>query len=337
MKRSLCKTLIASIALLVLCATSSRVIADPIKGYHVTRGIIVRDGVPMALRGVNAFHVYAGDGSDLDIWPGISIVREYVRNLRDTPLDANVTVDDKPNHARLHSLTDVVANNTARGRVTILCPFGWDGTKDTLFRGKQPSTTPYYADYKARLHDWAVKFASNPNVWLEVWNEPFAGPTTPENEALWLADMTAMVDNLRTAGWDGIIVVPTTSWGQDEGVIFRKGGDLTKDRKDVVFDVHVYEQWLKGTADMMGVRLDAVKATGQAFIIGEVGPQNNLDVLDTAPFLNAARSRQIPVLGWVFSRSNKEANALLTRDGKPHDTGNFNWGSTFRDYLAAPK
>jgi hypothetical protein len=51
--------------------------------------------------------------------------------------------------------------------------------------------------------------------------------------------MSDMVDNLLSAGWTGIIVVPGASWGQDETATERTGQALLRVRKDIVFDIYL--------------------------------------------------------------------------------------------------
>ncbi|MDR3709307.1 MAG: cellulase family glycosylhydrolase [Capsulimonadaceae bacterium] len=325
--------LICSAAGLLLLSVAS---ATPAGEFHVRNGVLQRDGSAVTLRGVNAMHVFGGDSSEMRTWPGIGIVREFVGNLRDAPLEPRTAFHDEANGNWLHSLQDVVSKNTANGMVTILCPFGWDGTRNTVFSGATPSSVAYYSDYKKRMQDWVKQFQGQRNVWIELWNEPFSGRASTGVDARWLSDTGDMADNLRGAGWDGIIVVPGASWGQDETVIERQGAALTSKRGDIVFDVHIYEQWL-GKPATIEPRLRKLRSSRLPVVFGEIGPHNNVNVMDPAPFLAAAKAtEQSSVIAWIWSRGEKEPNSLLTRDGQPNDIGNFGWASTYRAFLAEP-
>ena len=61
-------------------------------------------------------------------------------------------------------------NNCRNGPITIPCPFGWD-TLEVL--GRNPSEQRFDPAYKARLRAIATEFRDEPDVWLEVWNEPY--------------------------------------------------------------------------------------------------------------------------------------------------------------------
>lgn len=305
------------------------------KSFHIQGAAIVCGGRTVVLRGVNAMHVFGGDGADLTGWPGITIVREFVGDLKHAPLAPGGIYRDEANNRTLHSLQDIVKNNTKRGIVSLICPWSVDGTPQTSFEGVSPMTATWYSDYKARMRDWAKQFRGQQSVMIEVMNEPFEVFKTPSDDDAWLASMADMVDNLRSAGWDGVIVVPGASWGQDESVIERMGPALLKGRKDILFDVHVYERWLRDPATI-GSRIAAVKNSGLAFVFGEIGPQNQ-GIYDPRPFLDAASKNNLSVLAWGWGTwGARSPGCLQTNEGGPYDTeSNFGWGSAFKGFLAS--
>ena len=190
--------------------------------YGIKGNAILCDGKPIIVRGINAMHIYNSKiDPDVFTWSGINIIREFVGDLRDNPIKPGEIFSDEKHHT-LHSLQDTVNENRKYGIITIVCPFGWDGASATEFTGCTPQGSTWYADYKARMREWAKQFKGQSDVWVEVMNEPFKSLQGAEGDKMWLSTMTDMVDNLRSAGWDGIILVPGSAWGGDEAVIMRQ-------------------------------------------------------------------------------------------------------------------
>lgn len=276
-------------------------------------------------------HIFAGN-DPLD-WPGIGIIREFVGDLKNAPLKSGETYRDMDHHWRLRALQDLVDDNRKRGLVTILCPFSWDGSKETQFTGSSPCQSPWYKDYKSRMREWAAQFKGQSDVWIELMNEPFHPLNTAEDDALWLAAMTDMVDNLRSADWSGIILVPGSAWGQDETVIERMGPRLLAGRNDLIFDVHIYNRW-QDQPDTIPARCAKIKASGLPFIFGEFGTGSGDGVRDTHPFMKAAQENHFSVLAWGWGTwGPRKPNNLQLNDGTPNDVGNFGWGSAYKAFL----
>jgi hypothetical protein len=114
-------------------------------------------------------------------------VREFVGDLKDTPLAPGSTYRGDARNWTLHSLQDIVSNNNRRGIVTLICPWSVDGSNETAFCGSTPTHSAWYADYKTRMRAWVAQIIGQPAVWIEVMNEPFVVLNTPEDDALWLA------------------------------------------------------------------------------------------------------------------------------------------------------
>ncbi len=131
---------------------------------------ILQNGVPKSYRGANTMNVFGSNsgGTDAD---NMDMVRVFVGNLKEQPIIGNTI------HAStgswLHPLQYVVNDNRAHGKVSIICPFSWDGTGATKFTGVYPPWQSYYSDYKAQMRSIASQFKNQPDVWIEVWNEPY--------------------------------------------------------------------------------------------------------------------------------------------------------------------
>ena len=308
-------------------------LASPAR-YQIEGASIMCDHNAVTLRGVNAMHIFGGNDPDLVNWSGIGIVREFVGDLEHAPLQGDAYRDSSHNWT-LHPLQQLVNNNRERGIVAILCPFGWDGQKSSEFTGCKPRSAAWYASYKSCMREWASHFKGQSDVWIEVMNEPFQKLQTESDDEDWLATMKDMVDNLRSAGFDGVIVVPGDAWGQDESVIERVGARLIKDRPNLLFDVHVYDQWLNHP-DSIEHRCEQIKSSRLPFVFAELGPgASQSHVCDPRPFIEAARKNNFSVLGWGWGTYGpRQPINLQTNAGGPNDVGNFNWGSSFKAFLA---
>ncbi len=284
----------------------------------------------MTFAGANVLHVYGGNSDAMLSWR-VGIAREFIRNLNDQPVTGGA-IYSQTSKAYFHSLRSIVSDNRRNGLVTILCPFGWD-TVEVL--GMNPSQQPFYADFKTRMRAIAYEFRNEPDVWLEVWNEPYwwegGRGFTP---ALWLSDMADMVDNIRAAGNQNIVLVPGGETGQSEEVILAQGPALLKGRSNILFDLHAYEKWLLGASQAsLTARMQALKGVGAAVIFGETSPYNAGAQMDVRPLLNAAVAERIGVLAWVWKDDETDRASLRTTGGQPNDAGNGGWGTTFRAYL----
>lgn len=297
--------------------------------YTILGSDFLKNNVPIARRGVNAMHTFGGNSDDMSQW-NIDIVREFIGNLRDTPLSGYAV---NVNGTYLHSLQDIVNNNRTNGKITILCPFGWDGTSATAFLGTNPSQTSWWNDYKSRYRAIANQFKNQPDVWLEVWNEPYWWDRSHGySNNLWLSDMKAMVDNIRSTGATNIILVPGAETGQDETVILTKGKSLLSGRKNIGFDIHAYENWLRDPQSSVENRIQAVKKAGFAMLFGEVGPHNAAEVMNPTNFLSAASIQHSTVMAWLWKYDGTDGDALLNADGTPNNNNNNIWGSTYQAF-----
>ncbi len=295
------------------------------------------EGAPTQLKGVNALNAFGpADHALRQAW-GVEVVREFIGNLREQPLTGSAR--QASDGSWLHPLQTLVDLNRAQGHITLLCPFGWvdEQGRQTLFTGLYPRQQPFYAAYLRRMQELARHFRDQPDVWLQVWNEPYpwdnAGGYT---HAQWRADMAEQVDNLRwVEGFENIIVVPGNEQGQGEAALLAQGARLLEGRYNLLFDLHAYGRWHDGaTPASVRDRIEAVQAQGLAVIFGEVGViTEGAPLSDPSAFLAAADSLGVGVLAWAWLRRASYPNALLTEEGAPNTTNNGRWGERFRTFL----
>ncbi len=280
--------------------------------YTVSGTQILEDGSPAIFAGVNAFGIFGPNASSMKGY-SINIVREGMTDVQEQPISGSgITVSTKYGTAYLHSLQEVVNNNRANGKVTIFVPGYWQ-IKGSQLAGQTPSKQVFFPELEAKVKQIAAYFKDQPDVWLEVWNEPYSAPNPPS----WLSDMKAMVDNIRAAGNNNIVLVPGSNWDSSEDVILSQGKTLLNGRSNLLFDLHTYD-WGAQSAGSNEARLQALKAAGFPIIVGEVGPEyGDGEIQDPANFLAAALNQKVSTLlwAWNYDYNSKDYNSLFFNSG----------------------
>jgi mannan endo-1,4-beta-mannosidase len=302
--------------------------------YSIVGNKIYNYNNAVQLIGTNAFHVFAAGSNDMNSW-NIDIAREFVGNVKQVPLSGSVLQD--ANGAYLHPLQAIVDSNRKNNRVTILCPFQWDGLSATDFTGKMPPLTYWWNDFKIKLRQWALHFKDQPDVWLELWNEPYRYDRTDSyTDATWLSNMNELTDIIRNTGNKNIILVPCAEQGQDESVLLNKGIEFLNGKTNMLFDIHAYEKWLLLPATIEN-RLLQLKQLKLPVIFCETAPLNSGALMNPKVFLDAAYSHGLSVLAWVWKYDNNDADALLNAQGLPNNTNNNNWGQIYKNFCLQPR
>ena len=297
--------------------------------YSIAGTKLLLDQHPMQLIGTNAFHVFGVGSTDMNAWK-LDIIREFIGNTKETPLTGSPIKD--ATGAYLYSLENIIADNRINKRVTIICAFGWDGTQNTAFTGKSPQQTNWWKEYKTRLKEWATYLKDQPDVWIEVWNEPYRYDRTDGyTDQVWLQDMNELVAIIRSTGNKNIVVVPCAEQGQDESVLLNKGNEFLNGKSNILFDIHAYEKWLLDSNNSVENRLNELRNKNIPIIIGETAPMNAGVLMIPKPFLDLVYEKGLPVCAWVWKKEANDQDALLTENGLVNDNNNNNWGTTFKD------
>jgi mannan endo-1,4-beta-mannosidase len=303
--------------------------------YAVAGGKIYNYKNPVQLIGTNALHVFSAGGSDMNNWH-LDIAREFVGNMEQQPIMGNVLFDS--NGTYLYPLQTIVDSNRANNRITILCPFGWNGKSSTVFSGLMPTQTYWWKDYKSKMAEWAAQFAYQPDVWIEVWNEPYRYDRSDGyTDDIWTSDMNSMVSIIRNAGNQNIVLVPCAEQGQDETVLNNNGNSFLSGKSNILFDIHAYEKWLLVPNSAMGSRLAQLQQNKLPIFFGETAPMNAGTLMNPAHFLDSVYNRGISVCAWVWKYDSTDQDALLTAGGQPNNTNNNNWGSIFQSLCFSPR
>jgi mannan endo-1,4-beta-mannosidase len=303
--------------------------------FTISGSKIYKYNTPVQLIGANSFHVFAAGSSDMNNW-NMDIAREFVGNVKQSPLTGSVIQD--ANGAYLHPLQNVVDSNRKNNRITIIGPFGWDGTAATEFTGKRPTQTAWWNAYKIKLQEWAVHFKNQQDVWIEVWNEPYRYDRTDGyTDAIWEADMNELVAIVRNTGNNNILLVPCAEQGQDESVLLHKGAAFLNGKKNILFDIHAYEKWLLVSNSNIDNRLQQLKQQNLPVFIGEIAPLNAGTLMTPQYFLNAASMQGLSICAWVWKYDGNDKDALLDANGLPNNNNNNNWGSTYKNLATSAR
>lgn len=181
-----------------------------------------------------------------------------------------------------------------------------------------PGLFPDDAEYATIATWWravATRYASNPYVWFNLLNEP--GSDIPVADR-WRTVHAGLIDVVRAVA-PNVIVIDGTQYGQEAGpgddevttetsAILRDGSALQERAPDLVFSVHVYDQWAPDGADAeeRAARLEqfaeAVDAAGLPLLIGETGgpaddPEGRLARATRAAYQVAAE-RDLGLFAW---------------------------------------
>ncbi|MBS1505606.1 MAG: cellulase family glycosylhydrolase [Bacteroidetes bacterium] len=297
--------------------------------YNISNTHINKLTTPIQLIGVNALHVFSGGGHDLNSW-NLDITREFVGNVKETPLTGYPIKD--ANGAYLYSLQNLADSNRVNHRITILCAFGWDGTSSTLFTGQRPTQVTWWNDFKTKLGQWAFQFKDQPDVWLEVWNEPYRYDRADGyTDDTWNSDMTELLNIVRSTGNNNIVLIPCAEQGQDESVLNNKGVSFLSGKSNVLFDIHAYEKWLLSTPVNVGNRLKQLKQNNLPVLFGETAPMNAGTLMNPQFFLDSVYQRGLSVCAWVWKYDGTDTDALLNQNGLPNNLNNNNWGDIYKE------
>ena len=304
-------------------------ISNSNSGYQITNSKITYNSKNIQLIGANTFHVFGAGSADMNSW-NLDIAREFIGNIKETPLTGNPIQDS--NGKYIYSLQNIVDENRKQNKISWICAFGWDGNSATLFTGKSPKNTFWWEEYKSKLRLWAIQFKDQNDVWIEVWNEPYRYDRADGyTDAIWLQNMNELTAIIRATGNNNIVIIPCAEQGQDESVLLNKGNEFLAGKSNILFDIHAYEKWLLDSPSNINNRLNILNQNKLPIIIGETAPMNAGVLMNPDPFLNLVYDKGISVCAWVWKKDESDQDALMTRDGLPNNNNNNNWGTTFKN------
>ena len=188
------------------------------------------------------------------------------------------------NNNEIDNFDTIVKAFTSRGIVVMIDNHDYTSifprTDDTAYVNGEGHTIPSFSEFKAWWVDIAERFKDNPYVWFNVMNEPGGNARNQAAAERWSSLHDEAIQAIRATGAEKIIVVDDYFWGQANGynggktswdsAVIRMGPALNEKYDNLVFSLHVYEQWADGLNRFNNYFSDA-KDLGLCTIVGEYG------------------------------------------------------------------
>jgi mannan endo-1,4-beta-mannosidase len=135
-------------------------------------------------------------------------------------------------------------------------------------------------------------------VIINIGNEPYGNVNTSG----WVNDTKNAITELRSAGFQHMLMVDAPDWGQDWEFIMRDNAAsiLNSDpNKNIVFSIHMYGVF--NTASKIQSYLTTFVNAGLPLIVGEFGHIHDDGDPDENAIMSVAQSNGIGYLGWMWS------------------------------------
>jgi mannan endo-1,4-beta-mannosidase len=135
-------------------------------------------------------------------------------------------------------------------------------------------------------------------VIINIANEPF-GNTTTSN---YLPDTISAIQGLRTAGLTHTIMIDGATWGQDWSNTMRTNAVQlwnADSRRNLLFSVHMYEVYQ--SLSPIQTYMQGFDDMALPLVIGEFGPINNGQFVDSDSVIAQAQARGNGYIGWSWS------------------------------------
>jgi hypothetical protein len=219
---------------------------------------------------------------------------------------------------------------------------------------------------RVELGDWweqmAIRYRDNPYVWFNLINEPGENPGWGQGPAdpQWLDWTSYLAGRIRATGAVNPIVADGSNNGQDvqydtldgkfgrpdASAIISFGPELLRRYSNIIFSLHVWELWGRGTDAQNHARFDdyvnRVQAFGGALLFGEAAMSENGLEREGANIANASRAvfafaaeRKLGAI--VFAIANSNFPEGLPANEKPYVLTYANIGDASQiDSLTAP-
>jgi mannan endo-1,4-beta-mannosidase len=135
-------------------------------------------------------------------------------------------------------------------------------------------------------------------VIINIANEPFGNNTS----GVYTADTSTSIRALRTAGLTHTIMIDAANWGQDWSNTMRTNAMTLWNAdtlRNLIFSVHMYEVYQ--TVTPISAYMQAFDDMNLPLIVGEFGPINNGQFVDSENVIAQAQARGLGYIGWSWS------------------------------------
>lgn len=143
--------------------------------------------------------------------------------------------------------------------------------------------------------------------------------------AKWVRAYTNPIKTIRSAGWNGLILIDGPAYAQDPTVVANFGQQLVKadPKGNVAFSIHAYADWkAKGGRYQPAKHLLDIMSKGLTFILGEFANQHPEHIqgrsdcpwapIDHGTIMQLAKDKRFGILGWSWAGNGDDCGQSLT-------------------------
>jgi len=256
-------------------------------GFHVSgRFLLDANRNNFIMRGINAPHNWYPDETSSSLHnikaKGANTVRVVLSSGQNWPKNSASDVAIVIDVCKTNKLVCVLEVHDTTG-------YGEDASATTLAQA-----VSYWKEIKSAL------VGQEAYVIINIGNEPY-GNTNPSG---WINATKNAIAEMRSAGFQHMLMVDAPNWGQDWQFLMRDNATSifnSDPLKNVVFSIHMYGVF--DTAAKVQAYVSYFVNAGLPLVIGEFGYQHTDGDPDEDAILSTAQSNGIGYLGWVWSGS----------------------------------
>ncbi|HUQ10405.1 MAG TPA: cellulase family glycosylhydrolase [Steroidobacteraceae bacterium] len=260
-------------------------------GFFISNGQLVdNNGAPFVMRGINYPYTWYA-------WRGDAAVQQDLANIAATGANVvRVVLSTGGQWARINGaqVSQVIQWCKDLKMIAVLEVHDSTGWSEQSTAVPISNATAYWlsADIRAAIN------GQENFVIINIANEPFGNTTT----ASYLPDTIAAIQALRGGGLTHTIMIDGATWGQDWSGTMRDNAQAlwnADSLHNLVFSVHMYEVY-QNLATISNY-MQAFDDKNLPLVIGEFGPVNNGQFVDSEDVIAQAQTRGNGYIGWSWS------------------------------------
>jgi mannan endo-1,4-beta-mannosidase len=260
-------------------------------GFFISNGKLVdNNGTPFVMRGINyPYNWYS--------WRGDTVVQQDFANIAATGSNVvRVVLATGGQWTRNTGaqVTQIIEWCKALKMVAVLEVHDSTGWSESTAAVPISNATAYWLSSDIRA---AINGQEN-YVIINIANEPFGNTTT----ANYVQDTQTAIRALRSGGLTHTLMIDGATWGQDWSGTMRDNATTlwnTDTLHNLVFSVHMYEVYQSVTP--ISAYMQAFQTMNLPLVVGEFGPINNGQFVDSDSVIAQAQARGIGYMGWSWS------------------------------------
>jgi len=260
-------------------------------GFSIVNGQLVdNNGTPFIMRGINYPYTWYN-------WRGDAVVQQDFANIAATGSNVVRVVLAtggqwaRNSGAQVSQIIQWCKDNKMIAVLEVHDSTGWSESSAAV---PISNAVAYWTSSDIRA---AINGQEN-FVIINIANEPFGNTTT----ANYVPDTVAAIQAMRSAGITHTLMIDGATWGQDWSGTMRDNAMTlwnADSRHNLVFSVHMYEVYTQ--LSTISNYMQAFQTMGLPLVVGEFGPINNGQAVDSDDVIAQAQSRGLGYMGWSWS------------------------------------